>query len=114
MAIDSRGLHHFHRRKRVHQKHEPYPHPNKFKRFMDKAIFVIGVLGPLLTVPQVTKIWLEKNASGVSIISWAAYLFYAVFWLIYGFLHKERPIIVTYLSWIVLDLFIVVGIIIYG
>jgi len=45
------GLHHFHRRKRIYQKHEPYPHPDKWKRFMDHAIYCVGVFGPIMTIP---------------------------------------------------------------
>ena len=108
------GLHHFHRRKRIHKKHEPYPHPNKWKRFMDRAIYIVGIFGPIMTLPQLTKIWVEKNASGVSLISWTAFLLYAIFWLIYGIMHREKPIIFAYILWVTLQAIVVIGIIIYG
>ncbi|MBW2978357.1 hypothetical protein KY331_05930 [Candidatus Woesearchaeota archaeon] len=114
MADHTEGLHHFHVRKRIHKKHEKYPHPDKFKRFMDKAIYAGGVIGPIMTIPQLTKIWIDKNASGVSAISWFTYLITAVFWVIYGIQHKEKPIIYTYGVWIILDAFIVIGTIMYG
>ena len=107
------ALHHYHRRKRIHQKHEPYPHPDKWKRLMDKFIYVVGVAGPILTLPQLIKIWVEKNAAGVSAISWAGFLVAAVFWLMYGILHKEKPIIFTYTLWIILDGLVVAGVLIY-
>ncbi|MDP6647897.1 MAG: hypothetical protein QGH34_00690 [Candidatus Woesearchaeota archaeon] len=114
MPHSSLGLHHFHRRKRIHLKHEPYPHPNKWINFMDKAVYVVGAIGPLMTLPQISKIWFEKNASGVSILSWSAFLFYAIFWLIYGIIHKEKPIIFAYILWVTLQSLVVIGIIIYG
>ena len=114
MVHDSHGLHHFHKRKRIHQKLEPYPHPHKWKRFMDNAVYAVGVFGPVMTLPQVATVWLEKNASGLSLISWIAYLLTAVFWFIYGIMHKEKPIIFTYGIWIVLDLLIVIGVLMYG
>ncbi len=80
---------------------------------MDRFIYVVGVFGPLMTIPQVTKIWFEKNATGVSVISWISYLLCAIFWLIYGVMHREKPIIVTYAIWIVLDFLIVIGALIY-
>jgi len=113
MVHDSHGLHHFHKRKRIYQNHEQYPHPHKWKRLMDRFIYVVGVFGPLMTIPQVTKIWFEKNAAGVSVISWISYLLCAIFWLIYGVMHREKPIIVTYAIWIVLDFLIVIGALIY-
>ena len=114
MAHDTQGLHHFHKRKRIYRKHEPYPHPHKWKRFMDKAIYVIGILGPILTIPQIANIWIDKNATGVSIISSSPYLLTAIFWLIYGIMHKEKPIIFTFSIWIIFDILIVVGILIHG
>ncbi len=114
MTNHTEGLHHHHVRKRIHQKHEPYPHPHKWKRFIDRAIYVVGLFGPIMTIPQLSKIWIEKNASGVSAISWAAYLVVAIFWVIYGVAHKEKPIIVISSVWIILELLIVMGILLYG
>lgn len=108
------GLHHHSVRKRIFQKHEKYPNPNKWKRFMDKSIYVVALFGPIMTFPQLSKIWIGKSASGVSVISWSAYLITAVFWLIYGVMHKEKPIIITYIAWIILESFIVLGALIHG
>ena len=43
------GYHHFHRRKRIHLKHEKYPHPNKWKRLIDKISQAVGWRQRLLT-----------------------------------------------------------------
>jgi len=114
MIYGTKGLHHFHKRKRKYQKQEPYPHPDKLKRFMDKAIYFVAIFGPIMTLPQVAKIWIDKNASGVSILSWGSYLIVGIFWLIYGIMHKEKPIIIANILWIVLEIFIVIGTLIYG
>ena len=114
MVDGNLGLHHFHTRRRIHQKHEPYPHPDKWINFMDKAVYVVGTIGPLMTLPQIFKIWVEKNASGVSIISWSGFLFYAIFWLIYGIMHKEKLIIYAYILWVTLQVLVVIGLLIYG
>lgn len=108
------GLHHLHERKRIHQKHESYPHPEKFKRVMDNVVYAAGVLGPAMAIPQILKIWVEKNATGVSILSWSAFGILAIPWLIYGILHKEKPIILMYILWIIIDTLIVAGALIYG
>lgn len=103
MTHDSHGLHHYQKRK-----------TGKSRKIIDRLIYVIGILGPILTIPQVTKIWIEQNSTGVSAISWSAYLVFAIFWVIYGILHREKPIIFTYSIWIFLDILIVVGTLIYG
>ena len=114
MTNHTEPIHHYHTKKRVYQKLEKYPHTDKWKRFLDKSIYFIGAVGPIMTLPQLMKIWVEKNASGVSAISWIAYLITAIFWLSYGIVHKEKPIIFTYSVWIVFDIFVVIGTIMYG
>ena len=106
-------VHHYHTRKRIHDSLEKYPHPGKWKRFLDKSIYAIGLFGPIVTLDQVKTIWINHNASGVSIISWSGYLFAGIFWMAYGISHKEKPIIVTYSAWIVLYILIISGTIIY-
>ncbi|MFW5746020.1 MAG: SemiSWEET family transporter [Nanoarchaeota archaeon] len=70
--------------------------------------------GPIMTIPQLCKIWVEKNAAGVSAVSWIAYLVTAFFWLTYGIMHKEKPIIFTYSGWIIIEVFIIIGTFVYG
>lgn len=113
MVQDTVGLHHFHKRKRRYVNKEPYPHPDMWKRFMDNSVYVIGVLGPILTIPQLITIWVDKNVAGVSGVTWGAYLIGANFWLAYGVMHKEKPIILTYSLWIIIYIAIVVGILMY-
>jgi uncharacterized protein with PQ loop repeat len=108
------GLHHFHRRKRIYQKHEPYPHPNKWKRLMDRLIYVVGILSPIMTIPQILQVWVEKNAAGVSLVSWFSFLIFSFFWLAYGLMHKEKPIIVMYSCLIVMNAIVVAGVLVYG
>jgi len=81
---------------------------------MDRAIYVVGIFGPVMTIPQLTKIWVEKNAIGVSVTTWFAYLLVAIFWLIYGMMHREKPIMFASILWIIVDILVVIGIIIYG
>lgn len=114
MPDHTKGLHHHHIRKRIHHKYEEYPHPHKFKRFIDRAIYVVGIVGPLMTIPQIVKIWVYQNASGVSLASWIAFSITSSFWLMYGIVHKEKPIIITYALWVLLKISIVIGILLYG
>ena len=114
MTIDTHGPAHVQKRIRVYQKCEPYPHPEKSKMIIDKVVMIAGILGPILTIPQITNIWIDKNASGVSAIAWGAYMCMAVLWVIYGIMHKAKPLIIIYSIWIVLDAFIVLGTLIYG
>ncbi|MCH7567982.1 MAG: hypothetical protein IIA87_01040 [Nanoarchaeota archaeon] len=105
---------HFYKRKRIHQRHEPYPHPVRWKRIIDRVIYIAAFIGPLLTLPQVLKIWIGKSAIGVSIISWSFFLLLAFIWLIYGIAHKSKLLIFNNILWMLMDFLIILGVIVYG
>ncbi|MCR4327637.1 MAG: SemiSWEET family transporter [Nanoarchaeota archaeon] len=114
MAFDSHGLLHFSLRKRIHSKREEYPNPNKKIRTLDKVVYVVGILGPLMMLPQIIKIYTMKSAEGLSFISYLSFAIFSVIWVIYGQAHKEKPIIITHSLWIIFHLLIVMGVLIYG
>ena len=108
------ATHHLHKRKRIYKKKEPYPHPEPWKRFLDKLVYVVGIVGPLSAIPQILKIWIEKVATGVSSITWAFYLMGSIIMLFYAITHKEKPLIIMYSSWIIINTIIFIGILIYS
>ena len=114
MTHDTAGLHHLHKRKRIHQKHEAYPHPNKWKRYLDRVILGVAIVGPLMTIPQILKIWVSQNASGVSLLTWSTYLLTSLIWLTYSIVHKDKPLFIAYVLWIIINLFVVIGVFLYG
>lgn len=112
-TVPTDGVHHQQVRKRVSQELEQYPHPDKLKRFMDGAIYVAGIGSPLMTLPQIYKIYSTADASGVSLATWSGFTFFACFWIAYGVVHKEKPIIISYTLWVLLQATIVVGVLLY-
>lgn len=114
MVFSGHGLHHFSLRNRFHLKHEPFPSRNKQIRLLDKVIYLVGVLGPVMTLPQIIKIFVLQNASGVSFITYFFLTIFSGVWLAYGIVHKEKPIIISNILWIVSELLIVIGTILYG
>ena len=108
------GVHHFSVRRRIHQRYELYPHPNFWKRQLDRLIYVVAFVGPVMTIPQVLKIWVERTAAGVSLLAWSTYAVTSVVWLLYGLAHKEKPILYSSIFWILLSVLIVLGILQYG
>jgi uncharacterized protein with PQ loop repeat len=105
-----KGLHHLHIRKRIHQQHEPYPHPDRLKNFMDHIIYIVGLAGPLMAVPQLFTVWIDKVTAGVSPATWGLLAVIACFWITYGVIHRARPIVMTYICWLVVNSMIAVGV----
>ena len=114
MVLRGYGLHHLHLRKRIHSKREKFPSPDKKIRILDNLVLVASALGPLMTIPQLLKIFIFHDAGGVSFISWLAYFLLSFIWLSYGIVHKVKPIIISNILWIIISLSTVIGIIMYG
>ena len=114
MPVPEKAFHDIHIRKRIHKKKEPYPSPEKLKNIIDKLVYASSVLLPLLNIIQILKIWTEKDASGVSIISWIGFCTFAFVWLTYGIIHKEKPIIMLNLGLIITQIIVIIEIILYG
>jgi uncharacterized protein with PQ loop repeat len=107
------GIYHMHKRKRVHAKLEKYPHPKKWIRLLDKIVLGVAIIGPLFDLPQLIEIYRNKSAQDVSFYTWFFFALFSIPWLIYGIAHKEKPIIISYSLWIIMDTAIVIGTMIY-
>ena len=113
-------MHHIHKRKRIHQKrfqkkkYQPYPHPNGLKRIVDHLIYGVSVFVPAMTAIQAVKIWTEKDASGISLYTWGGFALANIIWILYGFVHKEYPIILMYILLFIFHVSIVIGTLLYG
>lgn len=105
--------HHLHKRKRIHEQHQLYPSIEPWKRYLDYAVYFMGVLAPLMTFAQVFDIWLRRDASGVSWQTWMTYLFSSIIWCLYGFAHREKPIIISNILYVIGTTLIVIGIMIF-
>jgi len=81
---------------------------------MNKYIYLIGIVGPVLAAFQAAKIFFSQTAAGVSVVYWGAYLIVAAAWFAYGFYYKSKPIMVVYGLWVFVEIIILNGIFYYG
>ncbi|MDO8514373.1 MAG: PQ-loop domain-containing transporter [bacterium] len=109
-----KGLHHLHLRKRISRGLEPFPARTLWKRSLDKVVLGVGIIGPLASIPQVLKIYLVQDATGLSGISWGIWALLDIPWIIYGLVHRERPIIVAYSLWFTVNSLVFIGAMMYG
>ncbi len=80
----------------------------------DKLIYFAAAVGPFAILPQILKIWTEHDAQGVSAITWGGYLCGAFFWGIYGYVHKEKPIVISNMLTGTFVSLVLVGILLYS
>lgn len=90
------------------RKHIKKIRSEKKKDLIDRLIYPAAIATPLMTLPQVYIIWVDKE-TGASIVTWAAYTVIAVIWLVYALKIKDTPLIVMELSAVVLYSAITVG-----
>lgn len=96
------------------------PHPASPERIPPSQKAMKQVLGGLsiftlaMTVPQVLVIWVNRQAAGVSLLSWGAYWISALVWLWYGVQKRDRNIYLPCIGWLLLDSAVIAGAVIYG
>ena len=77
-------------------------------------MYAVGILGPVMTIPQTVQVWTAPHVQGLSLITWCMYSVIAAAWFAYGIYHKEKPLYMTNGLIGVLDIIIVFGILIRG
>jgi uncharacterized protein with PQ loop repeat len=80
---------------------------------MPRVLGVMSFVTMVMTIPQVWVIWIERQAAGVSLLSWAAYLVSAVLWFAHGLQKGDRNIYIACIGWIGLDAAVIAGVILY-
>ena len=98
----------------LHQHPVHKKHTSIFHRALNAVIMVVATASPLITVPQLADIYIKKTASGVSSITWLAYIFTSVIWLYYGIIHREKVIIINGILGVILGALIYTGTLLYG
>ena len=74
----------------------------------------MSIFTMLMTIPQVLTIWVGRQAAGVSLLSWSAYLASAVLWFWFGIQKHDKNIYLPCVGWIALDSAVIVGVFVYG
>ncbi len=82
------------------------------KLTLHSLVIVVGIIGPLMTIPQIYQIWVVKQKAGVSLWTWGLYLLETAIWLWYGLKIKSTPIIVSCFIWVLMDAAVVLGLLV--
>ena len=87
---------------------------NTLKDVIDRAVYLIGIFGVIIYIPQLVKIWLEKSVTGLSLTSWIGIFIGSIIWLLYGIAHKQKPLVIINFLLAIIQFVIVVGIFYYN
>lgn len=84
------------------------------ERFFDKFIVPLALITPFMTIPQVLAVWVKGSVEGVSILTWLGYAVGSGFWVVYGLIHKEKPLTIANFLLFIFDIAIVIGVLFHG
>ncbi len=84
------------------------------RALLNRLLGVMSIVTMVMTIPQVWIIWVEEQTAGVSLLSWSAYLASALLWFWHGVRERDRNIYLACIGWILLDIAVIVGIVVYG
>ncbi len=84
------------------------------KEILDSLVYISALFGAILNIPQLARIWIDREISGVSTVTWIGFLLGSSFWLFYGIVHREKPIILANAVYVCIQLMIVVGLFVHG
>ncbi len=92
----------------------PAVHSRRHQTMLRRLLGSMSVFTLLMTIPQVLTIWIGHRAAGMSVFTWGAYLASAVLWLWFGIQRHDKNIYLPCLGWILLDVAVIVGAVVYG
>lgn len=75
-------------------------------------MYVVAVVAPFMTLPQLYLVWIKRDISGVSVYSWLGYCVFNAFWVFYGLVHKDKPIVLCNIAWVIVQGLVVLGVLI--
>src|SRR3954453_13121444 len=81
---------------------------------LERLLRLLSIATMVMTVPQITTIWIGGNVGGISLVSWSSYLFSACLWFVYGVQKHDKTIYLACIGWILLDAAVVVGVVVHS
>lgn len=72
------------------------------------------VATPLFELPQAWEIYSTQNAASVSLSTWAFFSVSNLAWIAYAVRHRMKILVVVYSMYLVIEMAIVVGILLYS
>jgi uncharacterized protein with PQ loop repeat len=80
---------------------------------LEKIVTLIALFYPLTALPQLLEIWVGKDVSGVSLLSWSLFLIVTLILIIYSWLKNEKKLALMWSMWVVMYVGIILGLLVY-
>ncbi len=88
-------------------------HKKPRKDALDYILYVFMIATPLFELPQAWDIYSTRSAEDVSLSTWAFFSVSNLAWIAYALRHKLWQLVVPYVLYLIIEVIIVVGILVY-
>lgn len=78
------------------------------KRTIDIFAYLVSFASLFFTLDQVRLAW-SGDVAGISVLAWSFYSLSSIVWLMYGYVHHDRALIITNAVWVVMSFAVVAG-----
>jgi len=97
-----------------HNQHLTQRQSTKRREPFDYLIYFFTVATPLFELPQAYVIYAHHAAQNVSIWSWGFFVIDNIVWVFYGIRNRMKPLIITSVLYLLIEMIIVIGIVKYS
>jgi uncharacterized protein with PQ loop repeat len=97
-----------------HHTHHFYLTKKKEKLIINRICAVFAVFMPLTTLPQIIMLYTTHNASGLSLLMWVLYSIGVIPFLLFGIIHRHSQLVVLNTLWLLVQITMIVGIVIFS
>jgi uncharacterized protein with PQ loop repeat len=78
------------------------------------AVYIVVFIGQFISLDQVRLVWLERETSGVSFMTWAFFTVSSSAWCAYGYIRKDRVLVLTNCIWICINGAVALGVLMHA
>lgn len=104
---------HFHQHMRERCKKINEEKPTKYRKTLDKLVYIVGMVGPFILIPQIWRVYSTQDASSLSLLTWGIGIIPNFIWVLYGIEHKEKAITILNILWVTAYILMTIGILLY-
>ena len=77
-------------------------------------MMLVAFVYPLTGLGQAIEIFNRQDATGVSLIAWGGFIFFGFVYFFYALAHKLVPLMIAQILWLVIEIAVIIGIVLYG
>lgn len=84
------------------------------KLSLERVVALVTLIYPLTAIPQLYNIWIVKDASGISILTWSMFFILTIPLIMYAIRINEKKLTYMWSAWALIYLWVIMGTFIYG